>query len=117
MPSHKGKQIPLHHRILGRGAAELDTIDDLRLELEHAFKIDTIEYDDYLKCHDALDLREAKARTALEKATGVWIKPRKEQASIRGKPPSEPIKWKPWQVKLFLVFLVLLYLKIFSGGG
>jgi hypothetical protein len=104
---------PLHRRILGRGAAELDTIDDLRLELEKAHNLDLVEYDVYLDCHEALDIREAKAKQDIEKATGRFVKPEKT-VHIRVRPvavkPPKPLK--QWQIKLMIVVAVLFLLKI-----
>ena len=103
---------PLHQRILGRGAVEIDSVDDLRLELERALTLDLIEYDTYLDCHEALDIREAKAKTAIAKATGRYVKPEKvvdiKARHVIRKP------WKPWQVKILIVLGVLFFIKIMS---
>lgn len=104
---------PLHRRILGRGASELDTIDDLRLELETALRYDTIEYDTYLDCHEALDIREAKAKEAIAKATGRYVKPdKKVDIKVERRPPPKPLK--RWQVKLMCVAIFLIIWKIAS---
>lgn len=117
-PTPKAKPVkvlaPLHQRILGRGAVEIDSVDDLRLELEKALTLDLIEYDTYLDCHEALDIREAKAKTAILKATGRYVKPDKvvdikvRRVVVRHKP------WKPWQFKLMVVFCLLFFIKIMS---
>lgn len=107
--------VPLHRRILGRGATEVDTIDDLRVELERAYELDQIEYDTYLDCHEALDVREAKARLELDKATGRYVKPSKV---VDVKVRREVVKpWKPWQTKLFMVFCVLIFMKFLAMRG
>jgi hypothetical protein len=106
---------PLHRRILGRGATELDTIDDLRLELEKAYSLDQIEYDTYLDCCEALDIREAKAKVGIQKATGRYVKPQKTiHIYTKAVKRSHVHKWKPWQVKAMLVFCAIVVFKIFS---
>ncbi|WKV20537.1 hypothetical protein 16Q_144 [Pseudomonas phage 16Q] len=112
-PKPKAKAVvPLHRRILGRGATEVDTIDDLRVELERAYELDQIEYDTYLDCHEALDVREAKARLELDKATGRYVKPNKV---VDIKVKREVVKpWKPWQTKLFMVVCVLIFMKFIA---
>lgn len=103
---------PLHQRILGKGAVEVDTIDDLRIELERALSLDLIEYDTYLDCHEALDIREAKAKTAILKATGRYVKPEKV-IEIKVRPVvSKP--WPRWKVKLLWVACFLILIKFFS---
>lgn len=103
---------PLHQRILGKGAVEVDTIDDLRIELERALSLDLIEYDCYLDCHEALDIREAKAKTAILKATGRYVKPDKTvDIKVR------PVVTKPmarWKVKLLCVACFLIFIKFFG---
>lgn len=104
---------PLHRRILGRGATELDTIDDLRLELEKAHKLDLIEYDTYLDCHEALDIREAKAKEALAKATGRYIKPVKTtNINLVQRRHLKHSGLKRWQVKLLCVLAFLILWKL-----
>lgn len=107
--------VPLHRRILGRGAVELDKIDDLRLELEKALTLDQIEYDTYLDCHEALDLREAKAKDDLAKATGRYVKPNKKvdiNVRVSHKQQAPPKPMRPWQVKLLCVIVFLIFWKI-----
>jgi hypothetical protein len=105
--------IPLHRRILGRGAVELDAIDDLRLELEKALTLDQIEADVYLDCHEALDIREAKAKEAISKATGRYVKPDKTVTiKLRRRPDKPPKELKKWQVKLLCVVVFLIFWKI-----
>lgn len=103
---------PLHQRILGKGAVEVDTIDDLRIELERALTLDLIEYDVYLDCHEALDIREAKAKTAILKATGRYVRPEKVVV-IKVKPiPYKP--WPRWKVKLLWVACFVVFIKLFG---
>lgn len=102
--------VPLHRRILGRGATELDTIADLRSELEKAHDLDQMEYDTYLDCHEALDIREAKAKEALDKATGRYVKPSRTTTLHAKRAP--PKKWKRWQLKLLCVIAFLIFWKI-----
>lgn len=104
--------IPLHRRILGRGACELDIVADLKLELEKAYELDQIEYDTYLECHEALDVREAKALIELEKATGRYVKPEKN-IPIKVKPVNRK-KHKTWHIKLLFVFCFLIVWKLIS---
>jgi hypothetical protein len=100
---------PLHQRILGKGAVEVDTIDDLRIELERALSLDMIEYDTYLDCHEALDIREARAKTAMLKATGRYVKPDKtveiKARTVQAKP------WPKWKVKLVYVVVAIILFK------
>lgn len=114
-PQAKAKPIvkpkpPLHQRILGKGAVEVDTIDDLRLELERALSLDLIEYDTYLDCREALDIRKAKADTALLKAIGRYTKPDKTvHVSARRVTPKPMARWK---VKLVYVVSAIIVFKI-----
>lgn len=119
-PQPKGKPKvkplpPLHQRILGRGAVEVDTIDDLRIELEQALSLDLMEYDTYLDCHEALDVREQKAKAAILKATGRYVKPEKVvEIKVR------PVVHKPmarWKVKLLYVACFIILLKFFGFKG
>lgn len=102
---------PLHQRILGRGAVELDAVQDQRIELEQAYSLDLIEYDDYLLCHDALNLREEKAKETLLKATGKFVKPEK-RVDIKARKVRRS-QTKDWKVKLILVLCFLIYIKFF----
>lgn len=103
---------PLHQRILGKGAVEVDTIDDLRIELERALSLDLIEYDTYLDCHEALDIREAKAKHAILKATGRYVKPDK-RVDIKVRPiPHKPMA--RWKVKLLWVACFVILIKFFG---
>lgn len=107
---------PIHQRILGRGAVEVDTLADLESELERALELDLIEWDNYLDCREALDIRKAKARTAIDKATGRYVKPDRVvniRARPVGKGPPRRHKTK-WHVKLLIVFCILLVWKVFS---
>lgn len=104
--------VPLHRRILGRGAFELDAVDDMRLELEKAYDLDLIEYDTYLDCHEALDIREAKAKIALDKATGRYVKPDRVIPVKVVHKQSRPTKLKRWQVKLLCVLAFLILWKL-----
>lgn len=105
--------IPLHRRILGRGAAEIDAIDDLRAELEKAYDLDQMEYDTYLDCCEALDIREAKAKTAIAKAAGRYVKPEKViDIPVTVVRRSKP--WRPWQIKIMIVVFVLFLIKLAS---
>lgn len=107
--------VPLHRRILGRGATELDTIADLRLELEKAHDLDQMEYDTYLDCCEALDIREAKAKTALDKATGRYAKPDRATTINLKRRPQKPIGgYKRWHVKALCVIGFLIIWKILS---
>lgn len=106
---------PLHQRILGKGAVEVDTIDDLRIELERALSLDMIEYDTYLDCHEALDIREARAKTAMLKATGRYVKPDKtveiKARTVQAKP------WPKWKVKLIYVVAAIILFKFLGIKG
>jgi hypothetical protein len=104
---------PLHRRILGRGATEVDLIYDLRAELEKAYELDQMEYDTYLDCHEALDVREAKAKEALDKATGRYCKPPKV-INVKRKMQYKPRRYKRWHIKLFCVLVFLIVWKIIS---
>jgi hypothetical protein len=112
-PKPKKVVAPLHQRILGRGAVEIDNVDDYRLELERALSLDLIEYDTYLDCHEALDIREAKARTDLLKATGRYVKPDKA-TTIKVSRVQRKKPWTPWKQKLLIAVVVLFLIKIFS---
>lgn len=105
--------VPLHRRILGRGATELDEIVDLRADLEKAYSLDQMEYDTYLDCHEALDIREIKAKEAIEKATGRYTKPEKT-TTINLPHKYKRHRYKRWQIKLFLVFCFLVVWKVIS---
>lgn len=105
--------MPLHQRILGKGQVELDTVEDLRYKLEQYKDNDAIEYDTYLQCHEALDIREAKAKESLAKATGRYSKPetvidvkRQSHKHVKG--------LKRWQVKVLCVFVFLIVWKFIS---
>uniref|UniRef100_A0AAU6VXX6 Uncharacterized protein n=2 Tax=unclassified bacterial viruses TaxID=12333 RepID=A0AAU6VXX6_9VIRU len=100
---------PLHQRILGHGAVEVDTIEGLRIELERALSFDLIEYDTYLDCHEALDIREAKAKTALLKATGRYVKPEKTVTINVTRYTSKPMP--RWKVKLICVVAAVIVFK------
>ncbi|QXV71823.1 hypothetical protein psageK4_169 [Pseudomonas phage psageK4] len=105
---------PLHQRILGRAAVEVDTIDDLRLELDKALELDLIEYDTFLDCHEALDLRESKAKEAILKATGRYVKPdKKVDIQARRVRQSRPKALSLWQKKLIFVVCFLIFIKVF----
>ncbi|UAV89760.1 hypothetical protein QGX13_gp063 [Pseudomonas phage M5.1] len=107
--------VPLHRRILGRGATELDTIADLRLELERAYGLDQMEYDTYLDCHEALDIREAKAKEALDKATGRYVKPDKvTKINLRTRSHKPIGRYKRWHIKALCVIGFLIIWKILS---
>lgn len=107
--------VPLHRRILGRGAAELDTITDLRSELEKAYNLDQMEYDTYLDCHEALDIREEKAKEALDKATGRYVKPDKTTTiNLKRRMYKKPQRYKRWHIKLLLVICFLIVWKLLS---
>lgn len=104
--------VPLHRRILGRGATEIDTIDDLRVELEKAYSLDLIEYDTYLDCHEALDVRLSKAKADLDKATGRYVNPEKFTSINLKRRPQR--KYQGWQVKFFCVVCFLIIWKFMS---
>lgn len=99
--------VPLHQQILGKAAIEFDTVEDLRHKLELYYNSDAIEYDDYLKCHDALDIREAKAKEGLDKATGRYVKPDKKIDIKVEKVRQSPQTDFEWLKKI--VFLVILF--------
>lgn len=99
--------IPLHQQILGKGAVEFDTVEDLRHKLELWYASDAIEYDDYLRCHDALDIRESKAKEALDKATGRYVKPNKKVDIEIEKVRQSPLNDFEWLKRV--IFLVILY--------
>jgi hypothetical protein len=102
---------PIHQRILGRAAVEVDTLADLELELEKALELDLIEYDTYLDCKEALQIRQAKAKEGLDKATGRYVKPDKKvdihERSVRRCPLTLN------QKKVIFVVLFLIFLKFF----
>ncbi|WYN04980.1 hypothetical protein ISREJYDI_CDS0015 [Pseudomonas phage UNO-G1W1] len=102
---------PIHQRILGRAAVEVDTLADLELELEKALELDLIEYDTYLDCKEALQIRQAKAKEGLDKATGRYVKPDKKvdihARSVRRCPLTLN------QKKVIFVVLFLIFLKFF----
>lgn len=108
--------IPLHRRILGRGATEIDLICDLRADLEKAYELDQMEYDTYLDCHEALNVREAKAKEALDKATGRYVKPDKATTiNLKRRMSRKPTHgYKRWHIKLFCVLGFLIIWKILS---
>lgn len=99
--------IPLHQQILGKGAVEFDTVEDLRHKLELWYASDAIEYDDYLKCHDALDIREARAKEALDKATGRYVKPDKKVdikvKEVRQSPPNANASSFEWLQRIIFI--------------
>lgn len=105
---------PLHQRILGKAAVEVDTLADLRLELEKAYELDLIEYDSYLDCQEALDIRESKAKEAILKATGRYVKPEKRvDIKVRRVRHYRP-KHYTLKVKIFWLICFLIFLKIVS---
>lgn len=107
--------VPLHRRILGRGATEIDLIYDLRRDLEKAYELDQMEYDTYLDCHEALNVREAKAKEALDKATGRYVKPDKTTTiNLKRRMSRKPHGYKRWHIKLFFVLGFLIIWKILS---
>jgi len=109
------RKAPLHQRILGKSQVELDLIVDLTDELEKAYSLDLIEYDDYLRCHDALTVRREKAKRALDKAIGI-IHARPTTPTTTEHRRSKHYQrqaWQPWQVKLLFIVLVLISFKIF----
>lgn len=105
--------VPLHRRILGVGATELDTICDLRHELEKAHNLDLMEYDTYLDCCEALDIREAKARIAIQKATGCYVKPDK-RVYTRSAPITRSRGLSMFQKKILVVVIALIVFKMFT---
>jgi len=107
----KPKPVPLHQKILGKGAVELDKIEDERLELERAYSLDLIEYDSYLDCHDALDYREAMAKEAIEKQTGRYVKPQKVVDINVQTVRRYPKRYKVWQIKIMIVVCFVIFFK------
>lgn len=109
------QKAPLHQRILGKGAVEIDNIDDYRIELEKAYDLHLIEYDVYLDCHEALDIREEKAKIAIQKACGRYVKPQKViDIPVRVVRRSHSKPWAPWQIKLMIGIVVFFLYKMFS---
>lgn len=106
------RKAPLHQRILGKSQVELDLIVDLTEELEKSYSLDLIEYDDYLRCHDALAIRREKAKRALDKATGINLAVPATVEYRRSK-GSQSQAWKPWQVKLMLIIIGIILFKLF----
>lgn len=111
-PKPKAKvKAPIHQRILGRAQVEIDTLADLEIELEQAYSLDHIEYDTYLECWEALEIRKAKAREGLDKATGRYVKPDKKVdirvRNVRRYPPSL------FKKKLVCIVIFLIIFKIF----
>lgn len=106
------RYVPLHQQILGKNQIELDSVEDLRERLEVIYGRDEIEFDVYQACHDALDLREAKAKEGLLKATGRFVKPVKVVEIPVKRVEHKP--WKTWQVKLFIVFCLFVFYKIMT---
>ncbi|UAW53632.1 hypothetical protein QGX15_gp063 [Pseudomonas phage psageK4e] len=105
---------PIHQRILGRSQVEIDTLDDLELELEKAYSLDLIEYDTYLDCWEALNLRREKANIGLAKATGKYVKPdKKVDIQARRVRQSRPKALSLWQKKLIFVVCFLVFIKVF----
>lgn len=106
---------PLHRRILGVGATELDTICDLRHELEKAHTLDLMEYDTYLNCCEALDVREAKAKVAIEKAVGRYTKPDK-RVYIHTRPVARarPNGLSMFHKKVLFIVIAIIVLKMFT---
>jgi|SRR5437870_511015 len=106
--------VPLHRRILGVGATELDTIDDLRLELERAHGLDLMEFDTYLDCCEALDIREAKARIAIQKAVGSYVKPDKKVYIKTKTVVRRSHGLSMFQKKILVVVIALIVFKMFT---
>lgn len=102
---------PIHQRILGRAAVEVDTLADLELELEKALELDLIEYDTYLDCKEALQIRQAKAKEGLDKATGRYVKPDKKVDIHARSVRVSPLTLN--QKKVIFVVLFLIFLKFF----
>lgn len=105
---------PIHQRILGRSQVEIDTLDDLELELERAYGLDLMEYDTYLDCCEALQIRRAKAKEGLDKATGRYVKPEKGvDIKARAVRQSRPKELALWQKKLIFLVCLVIFLKFF----
>ncbi|AHJ87421.1 hypothetical protein phiPsa374_160 [Pseudomonas phage phiPsa374] len=105
---------PIHQRILGRSQVEIDNLDDLELELEKAYNLDLLEYDTYLDCWEALNLRREKANIGLAKATGKYVKPdKKVDIQVRRVRQSRPKALSLWQKKLIFVVCFLIFIKVF----
>lgn len=105
---------PIHQRILGRSQVEIDNLDDLELELEKAYSLDLLEYDTYLDCWEALNLRREKANIGLAKATGKYVKPdKKVDIQARRVRQSRPKQLSLWQKKLIFVVCFLIFIKVF----
>ncbi|QNN99936.1 hypothetical protein phiPsa267_167 [Pseudomonas phage phiPsa267] len=105
---------PIHQRILGRSQVEIDNLDDLELELEKAYSLDLLEYDTYLDCWEALNLRREKANIGLAKATGKYVKPdKKVDIQARRVRQSRPKALSLWQKKLIFVVCFLIFIKVF----
>jgi hypothetical protein len=104
---------PIHQRIIGKWQIELDLLDDLETELEQSFKLDLIEYDDYLLCWQALEVRRQKANEGKLKAIGAYVKPDKkldkQKENVRRCPKRPP----DWVIKLGLFILAFIFYKIF----
>lgn len=112
MAARKPQRVkPLHQRILGKSQEELDLIEDLTDELERAYSLDLIEYDDYLRCHDALAVRKAKAQRTLDKLTNSHnAPPTVEYRRAKAKPrPLSPI-----QVKFLMLLTALIFFNLFA---
>ena len=114
-PKAKGKPVkrkaPIHQRILGRSQVEIDLLDDLDSELEKAYELDQIEYDDYLDCKQALELRREKANIGRLKAIGAYVKPEtKIDVPVKVVRQSKIHLDKVW-VKIVVVVLMFLALK------
>lgn len=103
---------PIHQRILGRSQIEIDTLDDLELELEKAYELDLVEYDTYLDCWEALQVRREKANIGLAKATGKYVKPKVDIPVTRVR-QSPPKALTVFQKKLIFVVCFLIFIKIF----
>lgn len=107
--------VPLHRRILGRGATELDEIADLRIELEKVYGLDQIEGDTYIDCLEALDVREEKAKVALDKATGRYVKPQRSTTiNLKRRMHHRPNRFKRWHIKAMCVLAFIVIWKILS---
>ena len=102
---------PIHQRILGRSQVEIDTLDDLESELEKAYDLDLVEYDVYLDCWEALQVRREKANIGLAKATGKYVKPTVD-IKVRAVRQSHP-NLTLFQKKLVFVVCFLIFIKIF----
>ena len=110
MQAHKKRAVkPLHQRILGRSQVELDDLEDLTAELEKAYTLDLIEYDQYLVCHDALTVRRERALVGVAKAAGYYVKPQAVKPQTKARPVQAHSSAK---VKFLcvVVFLVLFFL-------